>query len=100
MHRFAEMHRTSAHLTIEHCGLRQRHFLLRRRLAVAVSHGFDQDSVFVKFSPLQPANLAADAGTVEYTTATIAAAPINLLSMFSPFRFEQGRRNCQLLRDD
>src|ERR1700676_1048211 len=39
------------------------------------------DSVFDKFSPLQPAIFAADAGTAAYAMATIAAAPSNLLIM-------------------
>src|ERR1700730_5218237 len=39
------------------------------------------DSVFDKFSPLQPAFFAADAGTTAYAMATIAAAPSNLLIM-------------------
>jgi hypothetical protein len=43
------------------------------------------DSVFDKFSPLQPAILAAEAGTVENAMAAIAAAPSNLLIMLLSF---------------
>jgi hypothetical protein len=44
------------------------------------------DSVFIMFSPLQPAILAADAGTTVYAaTAAIAAAPSNFLIMLLSF---------------
>jgi hypothetical protein len=59
------------------------------------------DSVFDKFSPLQPAIFAADAGTVEHITAAIAAAPSSLLNMLLPhFRFEQIRHHCRICESD
>src|SRR4030088_2203162 len=40
------------------------------------------DSAFDKFSPLQPAIFAADAGTTAYATAATSGAPQNFLIMF------------------
>jgi len=59
------------------------------------------ESVFDKFSPLQPAIFAVDAGTVEHITAAIAAAPSNLLSMLpSPFPFQTVQHHCQICEND
>src|SRR5258705_12122698 len=59
------------------------------------------DSVFDRFSPLQPAIFAADAGTTVHTTAAIAAAPTTLLSMLhSPFRFRTDQHHCRICEND
>src|SRR5258707_8323756 len=62
------------------------------------------DSVLARFGPLQPASiLAALAGTTAKTTAAIAAAPSNLLSMLRfhfLFFLNRNQRHCRNLRND
>jgi hypothetical protein len=43
-----------------------------------------EDSAFSKFSPLQPAIFAAEAGTTAKATAAIAAAPSNFFHVYFP----------------
>jgi len=42
------MHAAGAHLAVEHGVLRERHFLLRRHLALTVGHGFDRGFGFAE----------------------------------------------------